>query len=236
MPPRSKNTGTPSSRPSRRPALTLTCSRCRARKVKCDGRTPECRICQAYGAQCHYDKLPAMSQVISMTQRIEELERLLAAENSGHSEMGDVQEMPRQTQIHRAVSSHRELASSSAVNRPSPQFESTSAVLDPANGNYNANKDATLSYTGTEELSLISETQIDFWLSNAIAAASAARSRSSRASGSGSSLFRSVSRCASRASASAITLACRARTICNSLSESLICWSWNGEASREAIP
>lgn len=173
MPPRTKNTGAPSARPSRRPALTLTCSRCRARKVKCDGRTPECRICQAYGAQCHYDKLPAMSQVISMTQRIEELERMLASENSGHSEMDDVQETPRQAQVHRAVSSHRELASSSAVNRPSPQFESTSAVLDPANSNYNVIKDATLSYSGTEELSLISETQIDFWLSNAIAAASA---------------------------------------------------------------
>jgi hypothetical protein len=111
--------------------------------------------------------------VISMTQRIEELERMLASENSGHSEMDDVPEIPRQAHLHRAVSTHRDLASSSAVSRPSPQFESTSAVLDPANSNYNANKDASLSYPGTEELSLIGETQIDFWLTNAIAAASA---------------------------------------------------------------
>jgi hypothetical protein len=123
MPPRPKSTGAPSSRPSRRPALTLTCSRCRARKVKCDGRTPECRICQAYGAQCHYDKMPAMSQVISMTQRIEELEKMLASsETSGHSEMDDVQEMPRQPHVQHAVKSHTDLASSSgqalSLNRP----------------------------------------------------------------------------------------------------------------------
>jgi hypothetical protein len=174
MPPRPKNAGAPPSRPSRRPALTLTCSRCRARKVKCDGRTPECRICQAYGAQCHYDKMPAMSQVISMTQRIEELEKMLASsENSGHSEMDDVQEMPRQSHVQHAVKSHTDLASSSAVSRPSPQFESTSAVLDPAHSNHDLTGDVTLSYPGTEELSLISETQMDFWLSNAIAAASA---------------------------------------------------------------
>jgi hypothetical protein len=174
MPPRPKNTGSASSRPSRRPALTLTCSRCRARKVKCDGRTPECRICQAYGAQCHYDKMPAMSQVISMTQRIEELEKMLASsETSGHSEMDDVQDMSRQPHVQHAVKSHTDLAGSSAVNRPSPQFESTSAVLDPAHSTHDLTGDATLSYPGTEELSLISETQMDFWLSNAIAAASA---------------------------------------------------------------
>jgi hypothetical protein len=114
-----------------------------------------------------------MSQVISMTQRIEELEKMLASsETSGHSEMDDVQEMPRQPHVQHAVKSHTDLASSSAVSRPSPQFESTSAVLDPAHSN-DLTGDATLPYPGTEELSLISENQMDFWLSNAIAAASA---------------------------------------------------------------
>lgn len=108
-----------------------------------------------------------------MTQRIEELEKMLASESSGHSEMDDVQEVPRQPHVQHAVKSHSDLASSSALNRPSPQFESTSAVLDPAHNNHDLHKDTTLSYPGTEELSLISETQMDFWLTNAIAAASA---------------------------------------------------------------
>nr|POE56689.1 nitrogen assimilation transcription factor nit-4 [Quercus suber] len=67
-----------SGRSGARTGYGLTCSPCRHKKVKCDGRRPGCGICLAYGESCHYDKLPSMSQILAMTNRIEELERQLA--------------------------------------------------------------------------------------------------------------------------------------------------------------
>lgn len=112
-----------------------------------------------------------MSQVVSMSQRIEELEKMLASESSDNGQMDDVQDLPRQMSLPRAVSVHRDLASSSALNKPSPQFESTSAVMDPAH--INRDQDAAFSYPRTEDLSSMDEAQMEFWHSNAVAAASA---------------------------------------------------------------
>lgn len=58
-------------------ASGLTCRNCRTRKIRCDGSQPACGICLAYNEECHYDKAPPMSQVLAMTDRIAELERMV---------------------------------------------------------------------------------------------------------------------------------------------------------------
>lgn len=74
---RPEKTRTRTSRQQVKKSPTLTCRGCRSRKIRCDGAQPSCGICLAYNDECHYDKVPPMTQVLAMTDRIAELERLV---------------------------------------------------------------------------------------------------------------------------------------------------------------
>jgi hypothetical protein len=52
-------------------------------QTRCDGGQPACLICQAYHDECCYDKAPPMSQITWMTQRLQELERIVAELRTG---------------------------------------------------------------------------------------------------------------------------------------------------------
>lgn len=56
-----------------RKAINLTCRKCRSRKIRCDGGSPACGICLAYGDECHYDKPPSLSQMAAMEAIISDL-------------------------------------------------------------------------------------------------------------------------------------------------------------------
>lgn len=99
----------------------MTCSNCRRRKVKCDGGRPECGICLAYAEQCHYDRMPTMSQVLAMADRITELERAL-------KQHGDTTATPPPMSDNNQPSVDDTTSASLAQ---SPWFSSTSAVHDP---------------------------------------------------------------------------------------------------------
>ncbi|KAH8690326.1 fungal-specific transcription factor domain-containing protein [Talaromyces proteolyticus] len=58
---------------------TLTCTNCRVRKTKCDGTQPGCKTCEVYHDTCRYEKVPPMSQIISMSRKLQEYERQLEA-------------------------------------------------------------------------------------------------------------------------------------------------------------
>lgn len=112
----------------------LTCARCRARKVKCDGSTPECRICLAYGQPCHYDKTPPMSQVVAMAQRIEHLERnLTSSESNGVALPIDQDHAPSPTNAPAVpnVTQLDDISLAFNAQQSSPTFQSTSAVQEP---------------------------------------------------------------------------------------------------------
>lgn len=112
----------------------LTCARCRARKVKCDGSTPECRICLAYGQPCYYDKTPPMSQVVAMAQRIEHLERNLASSESNEVPVSIVQDHVS-SQAHapvvQTVAQLDDIGLAFNEQQSIPTFQSTSAVQEP---------------------------------------------------------------------------------------------------------
>ncbi|GKU21412.1 unnamed protein product [Fusarium langsethiae] len=69
-----------------RKARGLTCANCRAKKVRCEGSQPTCKTCEVYHVECHYDKPPALSQVVAMARRLQEaeetIERLQSADLS----------------------------------------------------------------------------------------------------------------------------------------------------------
>lgn len=52
-------------------------SRTNNKKTKCDGTHPSCKTCEVYQDQCHYDKSPPMSQILAMSEKIQELERTI---------------------------------------------------------------------------------------------------------------------------------------------------------------
>nr|POE90359.1 nitrogen assimilation transcription factor nira [Quercus suber] len=124
---------------SARTGYGLTCSKCRSRKIKCDGRRPECGICVAYGERCHYDRLPSMSQVLGMANRIEDLERQLAQRpvDTGSTASAAIDTAPTTVAATVSTSSFTPAQSMSIENLGSsnapqvPQYQSTSAVDEP---------------------------------------------------------------------------------------------------------
>ncbi|KAF4345145.1 pathway-specific regulatory [Fusarium beomiforme] len=60
-----------------RKTARLTCSNCRARKVRCDGGQPVCGICIAYNETCQYDRPPPMTQIRAMADKIAQLEQTI---------------------------------------------------------------------------------------------------------------------------------------------------------------
>jgi hypothetical protein len=71
-------------RPVKRARVALACQRCKTRKQKCDGKTPQCSNCKSFNAVCKYIKparLTAGRQdryIKATEERLAELENLLA--------------------------------------------------------------------------------------------------------------------------------------------------------------
>ncbi|KAH7381367.1 fungal-specific transcription factor domain-containing protein [Phaeosphaeria sp. MPI-PUGE-AT-0046c] len=76
MPASSRDTERPSERRGRG-HRGLTCSNCRTRKTRCDGSQPKCATCATHGDDCHYVKMPAMSQVLAMASKLQEAEETI---------------------------------------------------------------------------------------------------------------------------------------------------------------
>jgi hypothetical protein len=47
-------------------------------QTRCDGTQPGCKTCEVYNDECHYDKLPPMSQIVKMAKKLQEAEQLVA--------------------------------------------------------------------------------------------------------------------------------------------------------------
>ncbi|EMC96290.1 hypothetical protein BAUCODRAFT_69367 [Baudoinia panamericana UAMH 10762] len=60
----------------------FSCEACRRRKVKCDGRTPECACCVVRGEACVYKQSPSLSYTKTLELRVAQLERALAQVNN----------------------------------------------------------------------------------------------------------------------------------------------------------
>ncbi|KAL4911504.1 hypothetical protein BDW74DRAFT_184806 [Aspergillus multicolor] len=69
--------------PNRGKYTTRACEECRRRRVKCDGKKPECSRCLQWQVSCQYStaednrKPASKAYVLSLRQKIESLERLL---------------------------------------------------------------------------------------------------------------------------------------------------------------
>ncbi|KAF2023467.1 hypothetical protein EK21DRAFT_105276 [Setomelanomma holmii] len=74
---------TPRQQPGHRKSRGLTCSKCRTRKVRCDGAQPACKMCELYNDDCSYDKPPSMSLLLAMAKRLQEAEQTIADLRSG---------------------------------------------------------------------------------------------------------------------------------------------------------
>lgn len=145
----------------------LTCSRCRARKVKCDGHTPQCRICRAYGQPCHYDKPPSMSEVMHMAKRIQEWESAAAAPANDESTADRPPEAVEAPLRASKSSTIETVQGTNGLNTQtfSPTFESTSAVQEPQQ-----NHGSDLPLPAPLDINLPSMTgeQISSWQSRAV--------------------------------------------------------------------
>jgi hypothetical protein len=81
---------------ARQSRRSLTCTNCRSRKVetlsypgcflsheanssktKCDGSQPSCKTCEVYQDDCRYERPPPMSQIIAMSERLQEYEHII---------------------------------------------------------------------------------------------------------------------------------------------------------------
>ncbi|KAL3485693.1 fungal-specific transcription factor domain-containing protein [Aspergillus germanicus] len=79
------------------PSVIKSCSRCRARKVKCDLKVPRCSACQRHGEACNITEYVAYpySLVASLHSRVKELEQKLqsysnqSGSNSSSALLGD---------------------------------------------------------------------------------------------------------------------------------------------------
>ncbi|KXT14832.1 hypothetical protein AC579_4091 [Pseudocercospora musae] len=169
--PRAQNDASAPSRKASRPGkpYRLTCSACRKKKQKCDGEQPQCRICQAYGEPCHYDKTPPMTQVLAMASRIEELERMLSdAKHNGSplltQELAE-KSTSNQTEYTEAGSQEpRSLPSvfpnANSAQEHSPYYSTTSAVQAPIVRKESASRESGTPALAAPSLDL---EQLQFW-------------------------------------------------------------------------
>jgi hypothetical protein len=161
-----------SKRSNKRQAYHLTCSNCRTRKVKCDGKQPECGICTAYSQECHYDKSPPMSQVLAMADRIAQLERMtgMASEGSVMQDIsdGNITHYEPPTPTTARFQSHQSPVETvnSAGQKDTPQYPSTSAIEDPITGQDENSAATTPAVSGV--MPTMNEDQLHFWEAKAV--------------------------------------------------------------------
>lgn len=169
-----KSKAAASKRNAKRQAYHLTCSNCRNRKVKCDGKQPECGICSAYNQECHYDKAPPMSQVLAMAERIAQLERLAGISGEGGgmgSEPQDHVSAPFEAQTPSAATRFHAHQSpvetvTSTSQKDTPHYPSTSAVEDPITGQ--DEEPAANTPPASAVMPTMNEDQLHFWEAAAV--------------------------------------------------------------------
>lgn len=170
-------------RPGTRQSYHLTCANCRNRKVKCDSQQPECGVCIAYGDSCHYDRVPAMTQIRAMVARIQQLESELKQRSvrevpedggGGGSSNSDVEDRNEAQVAHlRVINGAQipEIVAAADTVSSNPQesnwFASTSAVHEPSLGNQASVSTARRDEFLQEQIPL-AEQQLDFWQDTAI--------------------------------------------------------------------
>lgn len=170
-----KPKATGSKRSAKRQAYHLTCSNCRNRKVKCDGKQPECGICSAYNQECHYDKSPPMSQVLAMAERIAQLERMAGINGDGGSvetDQGPQEQIgasfeaqtPTAARFHAHQSPVETVTSTSQ--KDTPHYPSTSAVEDPITGP--DEESAVNTPPASAVMPTMNEDQLHFWEAAAV--------------------------------------------------------------------
>ena len=122
----------------------LTCVNCRTRKIRCDGAQPSCGICTAYSESCQYDKMPPMSQVLAMVERLKELEDTVEQLRGSKADPspGPKRSLNRRIGVRKTPSSeldsHDSLADAMHLDQSKAYYDSTSAVDVPRGAGTNS--------------------------------------------------------------------------------------------------